>query len=149
MMKSKAKPSAKVTPSGSLEVSRAPRLTPIRQQVFNIMARANKALGAYDILAEMQKTKPGFTPVTVYRTLEFLLEHGLIHRIESSNAFIVCEHPGEAHRSQLLICDQCGTVKEIEASVISEQLDKKAQRAGFKEIRQTLETHGLCRDCSA
>lgn len=123
------------------------RLTPIRKQILNILMNADKALGAYDILAELQKINPRFQPITVYRTLEFLLEHGLIHRLESSKAFVACDLPGEAHRSQLLICDKCGSVKEIEASEISEQLDKKAQRAGFTHIRQTLETHGVCRDC--
>lgn len=123
------------------------RLTPIRQQVLDILLNTDKALGAYDILTELQKVKPGFKPVTVYRTLDFLLEHGLVHRVESSNSYVLCDHPGDPHRSQLLICDECGYVKEVEAADIGQQLDNKARRAGFTQVRQMLETHGLCRDC--
>jgi Fur family zinc uptake transcriptional regulator len=130
-----------------LAQSRALRLTPIRRTILELMANANKALGAYDILEIMQKEKPDFKPITVYRTLEFLLENGLIHRVESANAYVICYHPGQEHRSQLLICDHCGSVKEVEAEAVSEQLDKIAKKAGFTEVRQTVETHGLCRSC--
>lgn len=125
------------------------RLTPIRQSILELLANADKAMGAYEILAAMQKDKPDFKPVTVYRTLEFFLEHGLVHRIESSNAYMICDHPGHEHRSQLLICDSCGYVKEVEASAVSTELDKAARKAGFTKIRQTVETHGLCRSCRA
>ena len=128
-------------------LAQALRLTPIRKTILQLMVNAERALGAYDILEALQKDKPEFKPITVYRTLECLLEHRLIHRIESANAYVVCHDSGHEHRSQLLICDQCGYVKEVEAAAINEQLDKHAKQAGFTKIRQTVETHGLCRNC--
>ena len=125
------------------------RLTPIRRRIFNLMARLDRAVGAYELLAELRRTDPDFKIVTVYRSLEFLRKHGFVHRIESLNAFVVCWHPEEKHQAQLLICKSCGDVREMDVPDIADLLGKKARAAGFTRVHQTIEAHGLCRACGA
>jgi Fur family zinc uptake transcriptional regulator len=83
----------------------------------------------------------------VYRTLDFLLEFGLIHKIESTNAFVACHHFDCTHPVQFLICDTCGDVKEIQSEGLKDTLDKQAQTVGFSVVKQTIEAHGTCVIC--
>src|SRR5690606_41161260 len=86
---------------------------------------------------------------TVYRALEFLLEHGFIHKLSSINAFVGCHHPGgEQHAVPFLICDRCNLATELEDEQIVDALDRRARALGFLPQAQTLEVHGLCADCA-
>lgn len=148
MKKSKPDVAALMTEAAAISHQRKLRLTPIRKNLLQLMARLNRAVGAYELLAELQKSDPEFRIVMVYRTLDFLRKHGFIHRIESLNAFIVCWHPEDNHQAQLLICDSCKEVREVEVPGIAELLGKKARAAGFTGIQQTVEAHGICSACS-
>lgn len=123
------------------------RFTPLRERVYQILLDCNGAVGAYEVLDRLKQTEASAKPATVYRTLDFLLEFGLIHRVESTNAFVACYHFGCQHPVQFLICDSCGQVEEIQSAGIKETLDKQAQSRGFKVIKQTIEAHGTCAAC--
>ena len=91
---------------------------------------------------------PSAAPPTVYRALEFLLDHGLVHRIQSLNAFVGCADPEHAHRGLFLICDACGDAVEIEDSAIDRAVAKSATQLGFTLKSRTIEATGLCRQCA-
>lgn len=123
------------------------RLTPLRLRVLELVAAAEKPVKAYDLL-ERIKDGPGVAaPPTVYRTLDFLLENGFIHKLSSINAFVGCHHPGEAHQVPFLICDGCSSAVEICDERVSRLLTAQAQERGFTPAAQTLEVHGLCAAC--
>ena len=84
--------------------------------------------------------------MTYEQALDFLVEHGLVHRIEKLNAFIACGRPGERHEALFLICRDCGAVGETSAPV-GGALDRTAEEAGFQVEAMTLEVEGVCRDC--
>jgi Fur family zinc uptake transcriptional regulator len=86
-------------------------------------------------------------PPTVYRALEFLLEQGLVHRVESLNAYIGCTHPGERHATQFLICGRCGTAVELDDPRIAAAIDTSAARLGFEVGARTVEVAGTCAGC--
>lgn len=123
------------------------RFTPIRAKVYEHLLEQEGAIGAYDLLDILKKTESAAKPATVYRALDFLLAQGLVHRIESSNAFVACRHIGCSHQVQMLICDSCGSVKEIQSKGLSEQLSEQAHSLNFKIQKQTIEAHGLCQFC--
>jgi Fur family zinc uptake transcriptional regulator len=125
-------------------------LTPLRQQVLTILAESLSPLGAYAIIDQLSRRegKP-VAPPTVYRTLEFFLQHGFVYKIESRNAYAPCEHLGHAHHGALLLCDKCGRSDEIEDMGLDRLLQATAARAGFAPHRQMVELVGLCRDCAA
>ena len=86
-------------------------------------------------------------PPTVYRALEFLIEAGLVHRLDSLNAYVGCVDPGRLHTGQFLICRQCRTVIELDDQGIATLVAGKAETLGFTEVRQILEIEGLCNSC--
>jgi len=123
------------------------RLTPLRRRVLQAVWSGHKPVGAYDILTTLTNERGTTAPPTVYRALEFLLENGLIHRIESLNAFVGCTKPGQNHAWQLLICRACGRVAEISDDELEKAVAAAAARAGFTLQRRTIELAGLCFAC--
>jgi len=123
------------------------RFTSLREKVYELLLNKSNSVGAYELLDELKVTESGAKPATVYRTLDFLLEFGLVHRLESTNAFVACHHFDCSHPVQFLICDKCGLVKEIQSEGLKETLDKQANSVGFKVSKQTIEAHGTCALC--
>ena len=99
---------------------RGVRLTELRRQVLGLVLDSAKPAGAYDLLEKLRPHHHGAAPPTVYRALDFLLEQGLIHKVERLSAFVGClhgveEHDDEVHHhaAQFLICRRCGQVTEL------------------------------------
>ena len=128
--------------------TRGIRLTPLRAQVLGLVAAAGKPIKAYDLLDRMKLDSASAAPPSVYRALDFLLEQGFIHRLESINAFIGCHHPQVRHSVPFLICDGCQDAIELEDVSIPDLLDAQARALGFAPRAQTLEVHGLCANCA-
>lgn len=127
------------------------RLTPIRRQVLEALAATHAPIGAYEMIERLSdRDGKRHAPITVYRALEFLLENGLAHRIESRNAFIACPHD---HRGGdvviFLICEACGSVGEAVSDEVRSALAGTAQAAGFTPRAQVIEIAGTCRHCRA
>ena len=124
-------------------------LTPLRQSVLAIFSETPAPLGAYAIIEALARREgKAIAPPTVYRTLDFFLEHGFLHRIESLNTYARCAHFDHAHESALLICEKCGRSDEIEDKALASALDGAAQKLGFRPKRRMVEMIGLCRDCA-
>lgn len=125
------------------------RLTPLREEVLQLVWQSHKPLGAYAILDQLAERSAGKrqAPPTVYRALEFLLEHGLVHRINSLNAFIGCSQPRAAHHSHFLICERCRSTVEIVDTLLDQTIDALAQRASFTPAGTFVEITGLCSSC--
>ena len=123
------------------------RFTPLRRRVLELVWSSHKPVGAYALLDKLRSEDLGSAPPTVYRALDFLIEHGLIHRIERMNAFIGCSHPGEAHRGFFLICGDCGNAEELEAEELGDAITAGATKRGFIAREMTLEVTGVCADC--
>ena len=126
------------------------QLTPLRRQVLDIFGDSPQPLGAYAILEELsRREKKQVAPPTVYRTLDFFLEHGFVHKIETLNAYAPCEHLGHAHHGMLLICEACGRSEEVEDPAVLRAISAAARGAGFGLGRVTVEASGRCRNCAA
>ena len=115
--------------------------------MYALLLEQQGSVGAYELLDSLKETETSAKPATVYRTLDFLMELGLIHRLESTNAFVACHHFDCNHPVQFLICDTCGEVKEIQSSGLKDTLNKQAESHGFKVTKQTIEAHGTCASC--
>lgn len=124
-------------------------LTPLRQKVLKLLwEEGHSAVKAYDLLEKLQKVDPGAKPVTIYRALDFLLENRLIHKLESQNSFIGCNHPTYQHNCAFLICNTCNEVTECcnngkLLDAITANIDSKL----FHIESVTLEIHGTCQKC--
>lgn len=133
--------------AGTLCESRGARLTPLRRRVLELVWESHKPAGAYDILERLGHERGRVAPPTVYRTLAFLTEHGLVHRIDTLNAFVGCTQPGERHKAYFLICRHCRGVAEIEDDGLARALAASAAHAGFKVEDETVELSGQCHAC--
>jgi Fur family zinc uptake transcriptional regulator len=123
------------------------RLTDIRRRVLELVWDSHAPAKAYEILGQLHKENPRAAPPTVYRALDFLLEVGLVHRIESCNAYVGCGNPATPHGGQFLICNKCHAVAEIDDPQITRLLSQEAAQLNFKADQQTVEIHGICPEC--
>ena len=131
-------------------LSQGAHLTPLRRRVLDIFSMSAAPMGAYAILEELSRREgKQVAAPTVYRTLEFFLDHGFVHKIETLNAYAPCEHLGHAHHGLLLICEACGRSEEIEDAAAMAALSHSAAATGFALRRVTVEAHGLCWRCAA
>jgi Fur family transcriptional regulator, zinc uptake regulator len=133
----------------ALATLRGVRLTPVRRRVLEILLERHQAMGAYDVLQRLATDGYSNQPPVAYRALEFLVENGLVHRIQRLNAYVACMHPGEAHAPAFLICSTCNAVAEAPAEAARKGLDGAAKGLGFRVDRVTIEALGLCPACQA
>lgn len=127
---------------------RGSKLTGQRREILSSVAQSHSAVGAYDIIERMAEHGPRPAPITVYRALDFLLAHGLVHKIESRNAFVACSHSHEGQPAALLICETCGTVAELDAPDIFECIAEKAKARKFSPAHTMVEISGTCGACA-
>lgn len=125
------------------------RLTEMRRRVFELIADSAQPVKAYDLLEKVRKRGSGpAAPPTVYRALDFLMNNGFVHRLETLNAYVPCPHPeAEAHGSQFLICEECKETMELDTSGSDERLLAQAKAQGFEPRRHIIEVYGLCSKC--
>jgi Fur family zinc uptake transcriptional regulator len=129
---------------------KATELTRNQALVFRELLAAEGPLGAYAILDRLRGDGLRQS-LQVYRALYNLLDRGLVHRLESLNAFVVCAHEHE-HRHGLAafaICDRCGQVAEFSDDVIEARLADWAASNGFRPARSAVEIRGDCAACAS
>lgn len=126
------------------------RLTPARLAAYAELLASDRPLSAYDLIALLEKRQDRkLAPLTVYRHLEFLIQVGLVHRLESTQSYLPCDHPEHAHESQYLLCSDCGHAEEVESKRLGTMLNKLAEERGFHSTKTIVEIKGLCGNCTA
>ena len=128
---------------------RSQKFTPIRRQVLLALLSSHRPLGAYEVIDELAKSMPRPAPITVYRALDFLMENGLVHRIESRNAYLACAYDHDATAMvAFLICERCGAVGEIPAASLAQPMIDSASEGGFTPKLTVVEITGTCAHCA-
>ena len=123
------------------------RLTPVRARVLEILLESHKALGAYDILDRLKADDLGSQPPVVYRALDYLVQHGFVHKLERLNAFAACCQPLQSHEPMFLICEMCSLVAETPLGQLHGQIDLAAEAIGFDVSSPMVEVMGRCSVC--
>ena len=130
--------------------ARAERLTPIRRSVLEALLSSHQPLGAYELIDRLAGHGGRPAPITIYRALDFLREQGLVHRIESRNAFIACAHNHESGDPVVfLICERCGAVGEAASAAVADTIRNASRAAGFTPKTPVIEISGICAHCKA
>ena len=122
------------------------KLTALRLKVLEEIAASHDAMGAYDLLERLaRKTGERLAPISVYRAIDALQEAGLVHRLESKNAFFACHAPHEDRQRHIaLVCDTCAAVIEIPAAGIYAILEEASRAKGFALKTSVAEGAGTC-----
>jgi Fur family zinc uptake transcriptional regulator len=126
---------------------RGARLTGHRRDVLECVSRSHAAVGAYELIERMADHGPRPAPITIYRALDFLEAHGLVHKVESRNAYIACSHPHEGKPAALLICESCGLVAELDVPDAFAILAEGAAAQHFRPRHMIIELPGRCAAC--
>ncbi|OAJ33719.1 transcriptional repressor [Piscirickettsia salmonis] len=124
------------------------RLTQVRKQVLTLIWQAQSPIGAYALLEALQHYQANAKPPTIYRALDFLLDHQFIHRINSLNAYIACAHPEQTHSPYFFICKHCNSSFEISHFALDQAIEQAVQNFGCKVEDKMIEVTGLCKACT-
>ena len=125
------------------------KLTKNQSLVLAVLESHQSPLSAYSILDQL--TDAGLrAPPQVYRALEKLIDYGLIHKLESINSYVACQHRhcGSHQVTSFAICDSCEHVSEIINAEFDKTLHGLADNVGLTPKHSTVEIHGLCNACS-
>jgi Fur family zinc uptake transcriptional regulator len=128
-------------------VVRGVRLTALRSRVLELIWQRHQPVGAYELLDLLKIEKSNAQPPTIYRTLNFLIGLGLVHRIESLNAYVGCASPNINHNAQFLICSECGAAAEISDVRLDKAINAIAKDANFSINHRSIEVGGQCPNC--
>lgn len=124
------------------------RFTDLRRKVFEEIAATQNAIGAYEVLDRLAQKGTRLAPISVYRALDALLEAGVVHRLESKNAYFACRRlHNEGKRQLVMSCESCGKVFEVEGEGIFETIDRVARAAKFEPRVKFVEVSGTCASC--
>ncbi|MGB4191684.1 MAG: transcriptional repressor [Rickettsiales bacterium] len=121
--------------------------TSLRKNILEIIWQSHIPLKAYDLLERLQKKDSSAKPITVYRTLDFLLLHNLIHKLESQNTYFGCTHPGDIHNCYFLICKKCNQVEEGCEHNLLKKIYETLKESNFIVDHAVLEIKGICKSC--
>ncbi len=125
-------------------------LTNTRREVLEHIVEAGQPVTAYQLLDRLQRQRgKSVMPPTVYRAVNFLVEHGFVHKLESLNAFVACSDLDHSHSGQFVICSKCGHTEELHDAEVTAVLSGHAERLGYLPGMQTIEVRGVCKPCQA
>ena len=125
------------------------RLTPARLAAYAEMLASDRPLSAYELIALLERRQERkIAPLTVYRHLDFLMRTGLVHRLQSAQTYLPCDHPDHPHESQFLLCSSCGHVDEVESRGVETLLSQIADEHGFRPDNAVVEIKGVCGACA-
>ncbi|PLX35296.1 MAG: transcriptional repressor [Hyphomicrobiales bacterium] len=131
-------------------MAKATGLTHNQQIVFDVLSHADRPQTAYEILGSELAHENGLkAPLTIYRALEALVDKALVHRIESLNAFIACDHEPHPEPAAFLICRNCRKTHETTMEACSGIFQATARQQLFTVEQVTIEMSGLCAECQA
>lgn len=117
------------------------------EPVMELLLSDHRCLSAYDIADKVSEAGKRVQPVQIYRSLEKLMNLGVVHRISTKNSYIACYEEGDCKTGQFLICTECKKVKEVESNLIENEITASAEKNRFLITSQTIEVLGLCAKC--
>jgi Fur family zinc uptake transcriptional regulator len=129
--------------------ARGARLTAQRRRVYELVVAAGEPVTAYELLRRLAADGGNPAPPTVYRALEFLQAHGLVHRLASHSRFVACDHPEDgSHGGLFFVCQRCGNALEWNDARVARAVLRSAREAGFRVAGEVLpEVEGTCPEC--
>lgn len=121
------------------------RLTPQRLAILKILRDSGEHHTPREIYQQAKEVLPGITEATVYRTLDFLTEHGLVLAAHIGSGQLVYEIAENDHHH--LICRACGETREIDHDLLGSLYQEFEARTGYciDSLHQTF--FGLCPKC--
>ena len=125
----------------------AAALTPQRSVVLQVIRESENHLTASEIFEAARRRRPTISYATVYNSLRYLKEAGLVQEISFGNGASRYDRLMERHDHA--ICTSCGKLVDIDLEVTDDLMKAAARRSRFKPESLHLTLRGLCPDCSS
>ena len=123
------------------------KLSKNHQLVFEALSNVGRPMSAYELIDAVRPAGIS-APPTVYRALTKLIDIGAVHRVESRNAFVACNHSHAGGATvMLMLCDECGKAEEFADPEIGAIVEQQAASRRFAISTTVLEVQGLCANC--
>ena len=122
-------------------------LTPQRRAVLQVVAESEEHPTAGEIFEAARRRLPSISFATVYNSLKYLKEAGLLREInfgKGSNRY-----DRETARHDHAVCSRCGRLVDFDLAETSQLMRAAARRSRFKPESIHLTLVGLCPDCQA
>ena len=127
--------------------SRGQRVTTARRAVLEALVRyRDEHLGTEELAVRIRRDQPEIHLSTVYRTLEYLEEQGLVHHVHLAHR-AVSHHVARDHH-QHAVCDHCGKAFDLDLSLFDELTRRLADEHGFTAELGHITIGGRCADCA-
>ena len=131
------------------------RLTSARESILNILTREKKHLTADEIFTLARNVSPGIGLATVYRTLEFLTNNGMIKKLDFGTGMSKYELENDEREGyhHYIVCEICGKVSDNnfnnkEDVACFENYAKKIEsKYDFKIDLNRVQFYGICSKC--
>lgn len=124
------------------------RLTKLRREILEILLASDSPVKAYDIIEQMRDKGERLTPPTVYRVLDFLLQYGLAHRVNSLSAYVPCTGSHDEHALLLFVCSECSRAEELDDPALYASIRARLGEMGMSLRDNSIEIQGTCRKCA-
>ena len=125
--------------------ARGYRMTPQRLAILHVLRHQGTHLAPADVYRLANRDLPGLSEPTVYRTLEFLAQNGLVHSSQLVNGHLMYEIAGEEHHH--VICRVCGAEIEVEHALLETLYKKLETASGYRAIDSHVTFFGVCPKC--
>ncbi len=130
-------------------MKRARPSTRNHEHVYRVLRSAKGPMSAYQVLDQVREHGIS-APPTVYRALDYLVDQGQVHRLESINAYVACSDPQHDHAVPVFaICSECGRIEELRGVGVRTAVEAQAAEIGFRMETATVELKGRCAKCAA
>jgi len=136
-------PPGSFSPSAVLR-ARGRRIT--RQRVLIWQALLSQD-GSHVDAATLAEALPGLSPATVYRTLDLLVEEGLVKRTDLGTGR-ACYEPAGSHAHHHVVCDRCGRVEHIHDEALGDLAERIRAASGYFLGLDEITFRGLCEPCA-
>jgi len=123
------------------------RLTPQRLMILSAIENSDDHISAEEIYAQVTAKYPHVNISTVYRTLELLKKLGLVTETDLGGGR-VRYHPAEKGHHHHLVCIECGTVIDLDESLLSSLKSMLLHEYKFSADLKHLAIFGRCANCS-
>jgi Fe2+ or Zn2+ uptake regulation protein len=121
-------------------------LTKQRQAVLQVIRESDVHLTANEVFEDARRLLPGISFATVYNSLRFLKQEGLIGEVRFGND--ATRYDRKLTRHDHALCNQCGKLVDLELAIPVELLEVASDLSKFKAESIELTLRGLCPDCS-
>jgi Fur family peroxide stress response transcriptional regulator len=131
--------------SGNGDQGGARTLTPQREAILQVIRESENHMTASEIFEAARRVLPSLSYATVYNSLKYLKEAGLVHEISFGNG--ASRYDRETERHDHAICTSCGKLVDFDLAVTKELVRAAVRKTRFKPESLHLTLRGLCPDC--